>query len=86
MRWQHGGHPMLYFSLCILHLNVLRVPGYYLTLCPWVAADFLFNSVRWQKVRDCAEPLSHTVNTEEHSASILLHFLSLYIQIVTDKV
>lgn len=84
MRWQHGGHPMLYFSLFILHLNVLRVPGYYLTLCPWVAADFLFNSVRWQEVRDSAEPLSHTVNTEEHSASI--HFLSLYIQIVTDKV
>lgn len=53
---------MLYFFLFILHLNVLRVPGYYLTLCPWVAADFLFNSVRWQEVRDCAEPLSNTVN------------------------
>lgn len=61
MRWQHRGHPLLYCSLFMLNLNVLSVPGHYLTPCPWAAAASLFNSPRWQEVRDCSELLSHRV-------------------------
>ena len=66
IKWQHRGHPPLYCSLFMLNLNVLSVPGHYLTLCPWASAASLFNSPRWQEVRDCSELLSHTASGKKH--------------------
>lgn len=98
MRRQHRGHPLLYCSLFMLNLNVLSVPGHYLTPCPWAATASLFNSLRWQEVRDCAGLLSHTASGEKHSSihlsrsppssslASLSIFLPLFIQIAADKV
>lgn len=100
MRWQHGGQPLLYCSLFMLNLNVLCVPGHYLTPCPWAAAASLFNSLRWREVRDCSELLSHTASGEKHSSitsssvcsgllssSLASHrFLPSSVQIAADKV
>lgn len=58
-------------SLFMLNLNVLSVLRHYLTPCPWATAVSLFNSPRWQKVRDCSELLSHTVSRE----TVLHHLL-----------
>lgn len=68
MRWQHRGHPPLYCSLFMLNLNIHSVPGHYLTPRPWAAAASLFNSPRWQEVRDCSELLSHTVSRQKCSS------------------
>lgn len=68
MRWQNRGHPLLYCSLFMLNLNVLSVPEHYLTPCPWAAAASLFNSLRWQEVRDCSELLSHTASSAKYSS------------------
>lgn len=100
MRWQHRDHPLFYCFLFMLNLNVLSAPRHYLTPCPWAAAVSLFNSPRWQKVRDCSELLSHTASRETllhhlllyaFLSSVLLprfslHFLPLFIQIAADKV